>query len=69
MTMAERTWIDLKEDDLLAFKKLVYFIRTELIENKMLFEDDIDFLEDGRDLLESWIDDLVKHKNKRLNLD
>ena len=69
MTSAERTWIDLKEDDLLAFEKLVYFIRTELIENKMLFEDDIDFLEDGRDLLESWIDDLVKHKNKRLNLD
>ena len=69
MTSAERTWIDLKEDDLLAFEKLVYFIRTELIENKMLFEHDIEFLEDGRDLLDSWMEELVNHKNERLNLD
>ena len=69
MTSAERTWIDLNEDDLLAFKKLVYFIRTELIENKMLFEHDIDFLEEGKELLEYWMEELVNHKNERLNLD
>ena len=69
MTSAERTWIDLKEDDLLAFEKLVYFIRTELIKNKMLFEHDIDFLEEGKELLEYWMEELVNHKNERLNLD
>ena len=69
MTSAERTWIDLKEDDLLAFEKLVYFIRTELIVNKMLFEHDIDFLEEGKELLEYWMEELVNHKNERLNLD
>ena len=69
MTDTARTWIDLSDDDLNAFKKLVYFIQTELIENKMLFEHDIDFLEEGKELLEYWMEELVNHKNERLNLD
>ena len=60
-----RTWITLKDNDVPELERLVYFIRTEMIENRMLFEEDVDSLINGVSILESWIDRLKEHEEGR----
>ena len=44
------------------------FMRSVLVSLVCLLHN-IDFLEEGKELLEYWMEELVNHKNERLNLD